>query len=229
VASEAKGVLVGANGLRTVSGVDKPAAMTRLGVMGGTFDPIHYGHLVAAESARESFGLDRILFVPAGQPPHKAEVPVTAAEHRYAMTLLATASNPRFDVSRIELDRPGPSYTVDTITALRELHGPEAEIFFVTGADAIMEIFSWNRSDALLESCQFIAVTRPGTSARRLQEWVARLEQGHGRRFHRVAVPGVAISSTDIRQRVRDGRPIRYLVPEAVEVYIQKHRLYARA
>ncbi len=136
--------------------------------MGGTFDPIHYGHLIAAEEARYRFQLARVVFVPCGQPPHKKPYAVTPAEHRYAMTLLATASNPHFIVSRIEIDRPGPSYSVDTVRLLRQ-QLPDAELFFITGADAVLEILTWKDSDELIGLCRFIAVTRPGYDLRQLE------------------------------------------------------------
>lgn len=198
----------------------------RMGVMGGTFDPIHYGHLVAAESARATFRLERVIFVPAGQPPHKPAEAVTAAEHRYAMTVLATASNPYFTVSRLEIDRPGPSYTVDTINQLHAAWGPGVAWYFITGADAMLEILGWKQSAALLRSCEFVAATRPGTPTARLRAAVKALEREHGPRFHSIVVPGVATSSSEVRARVRRGDPIRYLVPEPVEAYISKHGLY---
>jgi len=193
----------------------------RLGVMGGTFDPIHHGHLLTAEEAAVQFGLEQVIFVPTGQPWMKAEREVSPAEDRYLMTVIATASNPRFTVSRIEIDRAGPTYTVDTLRALRELH-PEAELFFVTGADAMLEIFQWKDPSELLSLAHFIAATRPGYD-------LARFESSAPTAHPNVSVmniPALAISSTDIRQRVREGRPIRYLVPEGVKSYIEKVGLY---
>ncbi len=193
----------------------------RLGVMGGTFDPIHHGHLLTAEEAAVQFGLEQVIFVPTGRPWMKADREVTPAEHRYLMTVIATASNPRFTVSRIEIDRPGPTYTVDTLRALREEH-PGAELFFVTGADAMLEIFSWKDPTEILSLAHFIAATRPGYD---LAHFEAEAPTAHPN-VSVMNIPALAISSTDIRQRVREGRPIRYLVPEGVKSYIEKMGLY---
>ena len=194
----------------------------RLGIMGGTFDPIHYGHLVTAEEALVQFNLDRVVFMPTGVPARKTHRHVTSAEHRYLMTVIATASNPDFAVSRLEVDRPGVTYTVDTIAELRSVHGPDAEIFFITGADAVLDILTWKDSDRLADGCTFIAATRPGhdLSAFSSRADAARL------RVELMAVPALAISSTDIRARVAERRPIRYLLPEAVAAYIEKNALY---
>lgn len=191
--------------------------------MGGTFDPIHYGHLIAAEEARHKFNLSQVIFVPCGIPPHKKDYKVTAAEHRYAMTLLATASNPYFSVSRVEIDRPGPSYAVDTIKIFRKQFGEDVELFFITGLDAVLEVLTWKNPDELVRLCHFIAVTRPGYDAQKLQE---QLPAHYLDRISLLAIPGVDISSTMIRERVRKGEPIRYLTPDAVCDYIAKHRLY---
>lgn len=193
----------------------------RLGVMGGTFDPIHHGHLLTAEEAAVQFGLEQVIFVPTGQPWMKADREVSPAEDRYLMTVIATASNPRFTVSRIEIDGAGPTYTVDTLRALRELH-PAAELFFVTGADAMLEIFSWKDPSELLSLAHFIAATRPGYD---LAHFEAEAPTAHPN-VTVMNIPALAISSTDIRQRVREGRPIRYLVPEGVKSYIEKAGLY---
>lgn len=198
----------------------------RLGLMGGTFDPIHYGHLVTAEGARVGFELERVLFVPSGWPPHKAAHEVSHAEHRYLMAVLATSSNPYFDVSRVDIDREGPSYTVDTLERSRELLGEESELYFITGADAILEILSWKDPERLLASCHFIAATRPGYDLGRLESTIGELFRRFRHRIEVVQVPGLSISSSDIRERVRRGLPIRYLVPEPVADYIFKHRLY---
>jgi nicotinate-nucleotide adenylyltransferase len=194
----------------------------RLGVMGGTFDPIHHGHLLTAEEAAVQFGLDEVVFVPTGQPWMKEERDVSSPEHRYLMTVIATASNPRFFVSRLEVDREGPTYTVDTLRELKEERGGDVDLFFVTGADAVLEIFQWKDPDEILELAHFIAATRPGYD-------LARFEAEEPSRHRNVSVmniPALAISSTDIRERVREGRPIRYLVPEGVENYIEKAGLY---
>jgi len=199
----------------------------RLGIMGGTFDPIHFGHLVTAEEALVQFNLDRVLFMPTGIPALKAREDVTSAEDRYLMTVLATASNPDFDVSRMEVDRPGLTYTVDTLRALREMHGPSTQLFFITGADAVWEIVSWRDAETVADLATFIAATRPGydlDAARRAHD-----EAETRFRIEYVDVPALAISSTDLRSRVRERRPIRYLTPEPVAAYIQKRGLYRDA
>jgi len=195
---------------------------TRLGIMGGTFDPIHYGHLVTAEEALVQFNLDRVVFMPTGRPVRKTHREVIPAEHRYLMTVIATASNPDFEVSRLEVDRPGPTYTVDTIRELRNATGPDSELFFITGADAVFEILSWKDADELAESCTLIGATRPGYDLPRFAEEAAAARL----RIEFMEVPALAISSTDIRVRVAERRPVRYLLPEAVAAYILKNRLY---
>jgi len=194
----------------------------RLGVMGGTFDPIHHGHLVTAEEALRQYELDEVVFIPTGQPWMKEDRDVSGAEHRYLMVVIATAANPRFGVSRLEIDREGPTYAVDTLKALRAEHEGDVELFFVTGADAMLEILQWKSPHEALELAHFIAATRPGFD-------LAGFEHGAPASDPRVsvmAIPALAISSTDIRRRVREGRPIRYLVPEGVETYIEKSGLY---
>ena len=193
----------------------------RLGVMGGTFDPVHHGHLLTAEEAAVQFGLDEVVFVPTGQPWMKEGLDVSAAEDRYLMTVIATASNPRFSVSRLEVDRTGPTFTVDTLRALREANA-EAELFFVTGADAMLEIFQWKDPTEILSLAHFIAATRPGYD---LAHFEAEAPTAHPN-VSVMNIPALAISSTDIRQRVREGRPIRYLLPEGVKSYIEKVGLY---
>jgi nicotinate-nucleotide adenylyltransferase len=194
----------------------------RLGVMGGTFDPIHYGHLTTAEEALVQFRLDEVLFVPTGQPWMKEHEVVSPAEDRYLMTVIATASNPRFSVSRIEVDRDGPTYAVDTLRALREEHGAGTELFFVTGADAVLEIIHWKEPEELFELAHFIAATRPGYDLSHFEaETITSRPE-----VSVMPVPALAISSTDIRRRVAEGRPIRYLVPEGVKSYIEKAGLY---
>ena len=199
------------------------AAGMRLGLMGGTFDPIHYGHLAAAEVARYEFGLVKVVFIPAGQPPHKTGQKISPAAHRLAMVRLAVASNPFFEVSTVEIDRPGPSYTVETVSAFRHLYS-SAEIYFITGADAVAEISTWRRIEELLRLCWLVAVTRPGYLLEDLREWLVKPELW--RKILTLQVPGVAVSSTEIRERVRAGRPVKYLLPEAVEDYIARHGLY---
>lgn len=195
--------------------------------MGGTFDPIHFGHLVTAEEALVQFNLDKVIFMPTGHPARKTDREVTPAEHRYLMTVIATAANPDFDVSRLEVDRPGLTYTVDTMTTLRKIHGPHAELFFITGADAVWEIATWKEAERFRGICRFIAATRPGydldTAAQEHGESLSRLD------IEFIEVPALAISSTDIRSRAAQRRPIRYLAPEPVVAYIEKYGLYREA
>lgn len=196
----------------------------RLGIMGGTFDPVHYGHLVTAEEALVQFNLDRVVFMPTGAPVSKGRRDVSSAEDRYLMTVLATASNPDFQVSRIEIDRPGPTYTVDTLEELRERHGVSAELFFISGADAIWEILTWKDPDRVASLTRFIAATRPGYDLSRFHD--SELAEHVGDRVDFMEVPALAISSTDIRRRVHSGLPIRYLLPESVASYVAKNGLY---
>jgi len=185
--------------------------------MGGTFDPIHNGHLVAASEVAARFGLDEVVFVPTGQPTFKQHQDVTAAEHRYLMTVIATASNPRFTVSRVDVDRSGVTYTVDTLRDLKN-ERPDAELFFITGADAIAQILTWKDAEELFSMAQFVAVTRPGHALS--------IDGLPGDRVHVLEVPALAISSTDVRARERAGQPVWYLVPDGVVQHIAKHRLY---
>ena len=206
----------------------------RLGIMGGTFDPIHNGHLVAASEVAHFFSLDEVVFVPTGVPWQKLDDQeadgggpsvepawrrqVSPAEDRYLMTVIATASNPRFSVSRVDVDRPGPTYTIDTLRDLRKLRGPGPEFFFITGADALELITSWPHADELFTRAHFVGCTRPG---HRLS--------GHGLPVGKVSlieIPALAISSTDCRDRVRSDRPIWYLVPDGIVQYIGKRGLY---
>ncbi|KAA9086801.1 nicotinate-nucleotide adenylyltransferase [Microbacterium radiodurans] len=187
----------------------------RIGVMGGTFDPIHHGHLVAASEVAQSFDLDEVVFVPTGTPWQKSFV--SPGEDRYLMTVIATASNPMFTVSRVDIDRDGPTYTIDTLRDLKAQR-PDADFFFITGADAIAQILSWRDHDELWELAHFVAVSRPGhtlSSAGLPSEDVSLLE-----------IPALAISSTDCRARVGRGHPVWYLVPDGVVQYIAKHHLY---
>jgi nicotinate-nucleotide adenylyltransferase len=193
----------------------------RVGVMGGTFDPIHYGHLVTAEEAVMQFGLEEVVFVPTGLPWMKADRPVSPPEDRYLMTVVATASNPRFSVSRAEIDREGPTYTVDTLRQFADEH-PDAEAYFITGADAMLEIFDWKDPEEILSLAHFIAATRPGYDLRRFEAAAST----HHPKVSTMDIPALAISSSDIRERVREGRAIRYLLPEGVKSYIEKQGLY---
>jgi nicotinate-nucleotide adenylyltransferase len=189
----------------------------RVGIMGGTFDPIHHGHLVAASEVSSLFDLDEVIFVPTGEPWQKTERQISPAEHRYLMTVIATASNPRFWVSRVDIDRAGPTFTVDTIRDIAAQR-PGAELYFITGADALGQILSWERAEEVLQLARFVGVTRPGyelTDAHLPTDSVTLLD-----------VPAMAISSSDCRARVHRGQPVWYLVPDGVVQYINKHRLY---
>jgi nicotinate-nucleotide adenylyltransferase len=191
--------------------------------MGGTFDPIHYGHLVTAEEALVQLSLDSVLFVPTGRPWMKEHEVVSPPEDRYLMTVIATASNPLFRVSRMEVDRDGPTYTVDTLRGLKELYGPKTDLFFITGADAIVEILQWKDPQELFDLATFIAVTRPGYDVMAAIEAHAPANRPD---IPVMSIPALAISSTDIRGRIAAGRPIRYLVPEGVKSYVEKAGLY---
>ncbi|MCY0881361.1 MAG: nicotinate-nucleotide adenylyltransferase [Firmicutes bacterium] len=195
-----------------------------IGLMGGTFNPIHYGHLVAAETARDAFHLDQVIFVPSGHPPHKTEA-LAAAEHRYLMSFLAIAPNAHFDLSRYEIDRPGLSYTSETL-AYYYATDPHAEWYFITGADAVLEIASWHAPQDLFRYGHLIAASRPGYSLAKLAALSDQLGSERVARIHQLEVPALAISSSQIRDRLRKGLSIKYLVPEAVEYYIEKNGLY---
>ncbi|MET0448558.1 MAG: nicotinate-nucleotide adenylyltransferase [Aeromicrobium sp.] len=192
----------------------------RVGVMGGTFDPIHHGHLVAASEVQSWFDLDEVIFVPTGQPWQKADRDVSPAEDRDLMTVIATAANPRFNVSRVDIDRSGLTYTIDTLRELSALH-PEADLYFITGADAMAALLTWRDHEELFDLAQFVGCTRPGhemddTTLKGLPE----------ERITLVEIPALAISSTDCRHRVERGEPVWYLVPDGVVQYIGKHGLY---
>jgi nicotinate-nucleotide adenylyltransferase len=188
--------------------------------MGGTFDPIHHGHLVAASETQAWFDLDQVIFVPTGEPWQKSHRIVSPAEHRYLMTVIATAANPRFWVSRVDIDRDGPTYTIDTLRDLRE-QLPDAELYFITGADALADIFTWREPDELFALANFVGCTRPGYTMD--PETLSAIP---GDRVTMVEIPALAISSTDCRDRKRRGEPVWYLVPDGVVQYIAKHGLY---
>ncbi|GAB2836209.1 nicotinate-nucleotide adenylyltransferase [Actinocorallia aurea] len=189
-----------------------------MGIMGGTFDPIHHGHLVAASEAAHLFGLDEVVFVPTGQPWQKADKKVTAAEDRYLMAVIATASNPRFRVSRVDIDRSGPTYTYDTLLDMRAELGPDTELYFITGADALAQMLTWRNAERMFDLARFVGCTRPGHV---LAD--PGLPEG---RVDLVEVPALAISSTEVRDRVRAGEPVWYLVPDGIVQYINKNALY---
>ncbi len=191
----------------------------RIGIMGGVFDPIHIGHLFTAEEARIKYSLRKVIFVPCLQPTHKRSDQVTAVKHRLKMTYLATENNPYFEVSKIEINRPGPSYTIDTIREFRNIYGHQVKIFFITGADAFLEIETWYKKDELLKLCQFVAATRPGYD-------MGKLHQNFKEVLQIMEIPALAISSTNVRYRLRNGLSIKYIVSEEVRKYIYQNKLY---
>lgn len=199
---------------------------TSIAIMGGTFDPIHYGHLVTAEAVRDKFSIDKILFVPTGMPPHKDSSSITISRHRHLMTILATSTNPFFEVSSVEIDRKGITYTIDTIKILKEIYGDNCDIYFITGADALLELETWYKLDELLSVCKFVAATRPGFFLNDLEQNIKYIKSKYGKDVYHLEVPSLAISSTDIRKRVESGQTIKYLLPESVEQYIIKHKIY---
>ena len=196
----------------------------RLGVMGGTFDPIHHGHLVAASEVAARFNLDEVVFVPTGVPWQKAGRRVSSREDRYLMTVVATASNPRFSVSRVDLDRAGNTYTVDTLKDLKEERGDDVDLYFITGADALASILTWRGAEELFDLAWFVGVSRPGVdlSAKDISHLPAD-------KVTRLEVPALAISSTECRARVGEGLPLWYLVPDGVVQYVAKRGLYTSA
>ncbi len=204
------------------------ANMRRVGVLGGTFDPVHYGHLVIAEEVYATLQLTEMVFVPAGQPPHKTNGEITAAEHRLEMLELAIASNPHFTISRIDLDRPGPSYTIDTLQLLRKQWGENTAIYFIIGGDSLEDLFSWHDPSGILEQLtHLVVVRRPGYSeSEAYYDWLEARLPGIRQRLLVVDAPQFDISATDLRQRVAEGRPIKYQTPESVESYIVQYGLY---
>ena len=195
--------------------------MKKIGIMGGTFDPIHVGHLMIAEAVWDEYKLDKVLFIPAANPPHKNSV-TTSARHRFNMTLLATCSNPHFEVSSIEMERSGPSYTIDTIKELKKIYGEDTEFFFIVGADCINELPTWYKIDELLSICKFIATKRPSykLDLQTIQPQLNNLN------ITLLQTPELEISSTDIRQRIKKGYSIQYITTEQVQQYIRKEELH---
>lgn len=200
----------------------------RVGIVGGTFDPIHYGHLALAEECRVVLGLDLVLFMPAGEPPHKRGRAISSAADRVAMVELAIASNPSFRLSRVDVDRGGPSFTVGALEELRREWGAEAQLWFVMGADSLAEILTWREPERLLRLARVAAVNRPGAPDPEPARLEGRLP-GAASRIDVVEIPDLAISATDLRARVAAGRPITYQLPEPVEAYLRRRGLYARA
>lgn len=198
----------------------------RIGIMGGTFDPIHYGHLVLAEYIKCEFVLDKIVFIPTGIPPHKIGLKISSNDDRYEMTSLAIASNPDFEISDIEMNSKEISYTINTLRKLKSQMDPETELFFITGADAIFDLEFWKDVDLLLASFHIIAGTRPGHKNRELDQRITMLNEKYHSDIQMVEIPDIAVSSTDIRNRVREGKTVKYLVPESIEKFIIEHGLY---
>jgi nicotinate-nucleotide adenylyltransferase len=207
--------------------ISRASTGRKIGVMGGTFDPVHNGHLVAASEVADRYGLDEVIFVPTGRPWQKFQdvaAGVSPPEDRYLMTVIATASNPRFSVSRVDIDREGDTYTVDTLRDLKR-QNPDAELFFITGADALASILSWQDWEVLFELSNFVGVSRPGyeLGAAHLDRHLQKLPPDT---LHLMEIPALAISSTDCRKRAAAGRPVWYLVPDGVVQYISKRKLY---
>ena len=196
--------------------------MVKLAIMGGTFDPPHLGHLICAEEVYDHFEFDKVIFVPSARPPHKDDSKVLDAQHRYMMTFLATRDNPHFEVSRIELDRPGQSYSIETVRELKRKYGKDAEIYWIVGADSVLEMLSWKDVDELLSICKFVAINRPGYD-------LNQADQRFLKKVQLFKVTDVDISASEIRGRVRQGESIKYLVPPDVESYIYENGLYGYA
>lgn len=200
--------------------IPTPKTTNRIAVMGGTFNPIHYAHLISAEQVRTGLGYDKILFIPSARPPHKvADADIIEPEHRYQMVLSAIAENPHFEVSRIELERAGPSYTIETLKALKKRYGETTELAWIIGADSLIEYRVWRDFDEVLEQCVMIATTRPSYDLNRVPLEIRK-------RVTTFPITGVDISATVIRERIRKGLSIRYLVPEDVQTYIHRYQLY---
>lgn len=198
--------------------------VSRLGILGGTFDPIHYGHLVAAQEAASALRLDRVLFIPTREPPHKRGEPVLAVEHRLEIVRRGISGNPRFELSTIEIERPGPSYTVDTLRELRRLY-PDGELHFIVGMDLLADLPTWHNPGGIVQLAVIVAVTRRRWEAVDLGWLEAAVPEAAGR-VQVLPIPGLDISSTEVRERIAAGRPIRYLVPDGVIGYIQEQGLY---
>lgn len=197
--------------------------LTKIGIMGGTFDPIHYGHLVTAQEAHHKFKLDKVIFMPVGIPPHKHAEEVLEARQRYLMTIMATEDNEAFEVSDMEVSKSSPSYTVETLMALKETY-KQSEFYFITGADAIIEILTWKEPEKAAALTKFVAATRPGFSLKKFKGSISKIKPVP--ELNELEVPALAISSTDIRRRVLQGRPIRYLLPDKVWRYIHSKGFY---
>jgi len=213
--------MMGSEGMTTN---DEGIRLVRLGIAGGTFDPIHIGHLIIAEVARQECHLDKVLFIPTGIPPHKTSYAVTPAVHRYEMVRIAIMDNPYFEISDIEVKREGFTYTVDTLRELRGIYPGNAEFFFIIGSDTLPEIKGWREASQVVKYCHFVVYSRPGYDV--VEREARLLRESMGASIYTVQGPLLDISSTDIRDRIKQGKSIRYLVPPAVEEYIYKNRLY---
>ena len=200
--------------------------MSKIGIMGGTFNPIHIGHLIIAEDVRAKYGLDKVLFIPSGQPPHKSDSEVIDHEHRYEMVRLAVASNPGFEASRVEIDREGYTYTVNTLTELTERYDAGTSFYFIIGADVIHELRTWREYEKVFKLCEFIAVLRPGYSESDFRNTIKQLDAEYGAKIHPLRSRLVDVSSTEIRERCMNGESVKYIVPEDVEKYIFDNGLY---
>jgi len=200
--------------------------MKKIGIIGGTFDPVHYGHLILAEQARVEAALDQVIFMPAMVQPFKLNASITDGRHRYAMLLEAVAGNPYFSVSRKELDKPEVSYTIHTLNDCREEFGADAKLYFIIGTDAFLKLEKWYAAEDLLEGFSFVVGTRPGYKEQELKALIRRLEEQYGAKIIEINNSEVEISSTDIKNRVREGKSIKYLVPEGVEDFIRRNKLY---
>lgn len=200
----------------------------KIAVLGGTFNPIHSGHLIIAEMIREEFDLNKIIFIPSGKPPHKKLEEVTDVEHRYNMVLEAVRGNSRFEVSRIEIERTGYTYTVDTLKELKRLYGENTRLFYLIGADVLFDLLTWRNFEEVFRICEFIVALRPGYKEDDFNRQIQFLSTKYCAKIHTKSVPLIEISSTLIRNKVREGKSIRYLVPEAVESYIVKNGLYQK-
>lgn len=198
----------------------------RIGISGGTFNPIHIGHLIIAEMVRDRFGLDKVLFIPSGMPPHKNLGSVLCAEKRFDMVRRAVANNPHFIESRIEIDRGGYTYTVDTLKKLREIYGNDTSLYYIIGADVLNDLLTWKSFEEVFKICEFIAVLRPGNDVQAFNKQMEYLKNAYSARIHFIETPLIEISSTEIRERIKEGRSIKYLVPESVEEYIESNGLY---
>ena len=198
----------------------------KIGISGGTFNPIHIGHLMVAEIVRDRFGLDKVLFIPSGMPPHKSLSSVACAKHRFDMVEKAVESNPYFKASRIEIDREGYTYTVDTLKNLREIYGNNTSLYYIIGADVLNDLLTWKNYEEVLKICEFIAVLRPGNDVQAFKKQIEFLKQTYCAKIHFINTPLIEISSTEIRDRIKEGRSIKYLVRDSVEEYIKLNRLY---